>query len=135
MPDDMELESKLAGLDPTVMDSEQRPGELSQFTCPECSGPLYEIQENGLVWFRCRVGHAYTAESVLEEKIDELEQALYAALNTLEESAQMSGRLAARSREHQHGHAVARFESRAQEARQQASLIRRVLTGGQADAV
>jgi two-component system chemotaxis response regulator CheB len=128
VPDDMELESKLAGLDPTVIDSGEHPGELTQFTCPECSGPLYEICDGEFVRFRCRVGHAYTAENVLVEKSVALENALYAALNTLEESAEMADRLAARSREHRH--AVARFEERAREARRQAAVIRQVLTGG-----
>src|SRR5215212_9137289 len=62
VPDDMELESRIAGLDPTAIDNDERPGELSQFTCPECSGPLYEIQSGDLVRFRCKVGHAFTAE-------------------------------------------------------------------------
>ena len=111
----------------TVLDSDKRPGELSHFTCPECAGPLYEIQHDVLVRFRCRVGHAYTAESMLDEKSEELEQALYVALNTLEENALMADRLANRSR----GHAVARFEKRAQ----QAKVVRRVLTQDTSEAV
>ena len=130
VPDDMELESKIAGLDPSALDSDQRPGTLSHFTCPECSGPLYEIETNDLIRFRCRVGHAYTAESMLDGKTEELEQALYVALNTLEENALMADTLAARSRQQGHGHAAARFEERAREARQQAVVIRRVLTEG-----
>jgi two-component system, chemotaxis family, protein-glutamate methylesterase/glutaminase len=135
LPDDMELESKIAGLDPSVLDSDKRPGELSHFTCPECAGPLYEMQQDDLIRFRCRVGHAYTAESMLDEKSEELEQALYVALNTLEENALMADRLANRSRQHGHGHAVSRFEQRAEEARQQAKAIRRVLTQDAPEAV
>jgi two-component system, chemotaxis family, protein-glutamate methylesterase/glutaminase len=135
VPDDMELESRLAELDPTAIDSDERPGELSRFTCPECSGPLYEIQSGDLVRFRCRVGHAFTAERMLYDKFEELEKALNAALNTLEESALMADRLAARSHQHQHGHAAARFERRAEDARQQARIIRQVLTEGTTEAV
>jgi two-component system chemotaxis response regulator CheB len=131
----MELESKIAGLDPSMIDSDERPGVISNFTCPECSGPLFEIRQDALVRFRCRVGHAYTAESMLDERSEEFEKALYLALNTLEESALMSDRLADRSREHRHGHAAARFERRAEEARQQAKVIRQVLTEGTSEAV
>jgi two-component system, chemotaxis family, protein-glutamate methylesterase/glutaminase len=119
----------------TVLDSDKRPGELSHFTCPECAGPLYEIQHDDLVRFRCRVGHAYTAESMLDEKSEELELALYVALNILEENALISDRLAARSREHGHDHAFARFERRAEEARRQAKTIRHVLTEDASEAV
>jgi two-component system, chemotaxis family, protein-glutamate methylesterase/glutaminase len=136
VPDDMELESKLAGLDPTTIDSDERPGEISGFTCPECSGPLYEIQEGQLVRFRCRVGHAHTADSMLDEKAETLENALYVALNTLEESAVMAERLAGRSRGLEQGHAAGRFEERARNVREQAAVIRRVLIeGGAADAI
>ena len=84
--------------------------------------------------FRCRIGHAYSAEAVLDEKSDTLEGALYAALNNLEESAQMAERLAARARQHGRANATSRFESRAQEARQQARTIRAVLVGDAPDA-
>jgi two-component system, chemotaxis family, protein-glutamate methylesterase/glutaminase len=125
---EMELESKIAGLDPTVIDSEGQVGELSAFSCPECAGPLYEIHDGELLRFRCRVGHAYTTESVLEEKSEVLENVLYMALNTLEESAAMVERLATRSHENGHNHAAARFEERAREAKRRASVIRHILT-------
>ena len=128
--EEMEYESKVAGLDPSTVDSEHPPGELSSFTCPECAGPLYELRDGEFLRFRCRVGHAYTADSVMEAKTEVLESALYMALNTLEESVQMAERLAARSRRHQHLHAAARFEERAREAKEQATVIRRVLTEG-----
>ena len=86
VPDEMEFESKIAGLDPTVIDSNDHSGELAAFSCPERAGPLYEIRDGELPRFRCRVGHAYTAESVLEEKSEVLGSALYLALNTLDES-------------------------------------------------
>jgi two-component system chemotaxis response regulator CheB len=135
VPDEMELESKIAGLDPTVIEGDKRPGVLSGFTCPECTGPLYEVHDGKLVRYRCRVGHAYTADNVLAEKSEVLESALYTALNTLEESAAMAERLAARSREYQHEHAARRFEQQARSKRQQAVVIRQVLTEGEADAI
>ncbi len=85
--------------------------------------------------FRCRVGHAYTAESALDGKAEALEQALYMALNSLEENALMADSLAARSRGQGHPHAATRFEKRAKEARQQAKTIRRVITDDPSEAV
>jgi hypothetical protein len=31
-----------------------RPGKLSTFTCPECHGPLWELDEGDLIRYRCR---------------------------------------------------------------------------------
>jgi len=136
VPNDVELEAKIAGLDLATIEDGRHPGEASGCTCPECSGPLYGIQDGILERFRCRVGHAYTADGVLEGKTDALEEALYAALNSLEETAEVADRLAARARHGGHAHATERFEARARRAREQTTAVRRVLTDGSAqDAV
>jgi two-component system chemotaxis response regulator CheB len=44
--------------------------------------------------FRCRVGHAWTAEALLQARDDEVENALWIALRSLQEKARMSRRLA-----------------------------------------
>lgn len=125
VPDDMVYESRIAGLDPDAAVREEPTGQLSGFTCPDCRGPLYEIRDGELLRYRCRVGHAYTAGDVIEEKADTLEEALYLALNTLEESAAVFERLAATAGER--GHAAARFERRAREARERAGRIRQAI--------
>jgi two-component system chemotaxis response regulator CheB len=84
-----------------------------------------------LIRFRRRTGHACAAGSVLDEEREALENALYAAMNTLEESALMVDRLAARSHEQQHEHAAVRLEKRAHEAYQRAETKRRVFVGAE----
>jgi two-component system chemotaxis response regulator CheB len=125
----------MAKLYPATPKNVEKLGTPSAFTCPECDGPLWEIQDKEILRFRCRVGHAYTSDNVLAEKYEVLENALYTALNTLEESAAMAERLAARSRENEHEHAARRFEEQARSKRQQAVVIRQVLIAGAADAV
>ncbi len=66
-------------------------------------------------------------------KSEALEGALWTALNTLEEGAQMSQRLAVQSRARGHEHAAARFEERARKTREQADLIRQALDNGASD--
>jgi two-component system chemotaxis response regulator CheB len=127
--DEMEFEAKTVGLDPGVVESGEHVGELAGFTCPDCASPLYEINDGELVRFRCQVGHAFSAEDALDGKVEALESALYAALNTLEESAEMAHRLAARSHQHGRTHVISRFESRVRTARRQAGTIRAVLVG------
>jgi two-component system chemotaxis response regulator CheB len=95
---------------------------------------LWEIQDEEVLRFRCRVGHVYTTESMLAGKSEVLEGARWTALNTLEKGAQMSQRLAAESRTRVHEHAAARFEERARNTREQADLIRQALDNGAADA-
>jgi two-component system, chemotaxis family, protein-glutamate methylesterase/glutaminase len=134
VPEDMDLEHRIASMDETTPENVEKLGHLSPFTRPECEGPLWEIQDQEVLRFRCRVGHAYTAESMLAGKSEALEGAMWTALNTLEESTQMSWRLAADSRARGHEHAATRFEERARKTRGQADLIREALSSGAPEA-
>jgi two-component system, chemotaxis family, protein-glutamate methylesterase/glutaminase len=95
----------------------------SAFVCPECGGSLWENDDAELIRYRCRVGHSYTEESLMEDHTTNLEGALWTALRLLEENADLSRRLADRSREQGTGAAAARFDERAEEAAGQARLI------------
>jgi len=73
-------------------------GKPSVFGCPECGGVLWEIDQEGLLRFRCRVGHAYTAQNLGAEQRFVVETALWAALRALEERASLYRVLAERAR-------------------------------------
>jgi two-component system, chemotaxis family, protein-glutamate methylesterase/glutaminase len=130
MSEEMELEQKVSELEPATFGGEERPGELSGLTCPDCSGPLFEVRDGELSRYRCRVGHAYGGpENVLDENGDKLEDTLYFALNKLQENVAIAGRLAARARRSGQETAAARFEERQQESRQHAEVLRKTLLG------
>lgn len=128
IPENMEIEADIAahGGDERT----PRPGRLSGFTCPECKGPMWQIEDGGMARYRCRVGHAYTAETMLAAQTEDVEAALWVALETLEESAQVAGRLAAEAHQREHHLAAARLEERAERAAERADAIRRGLLNG-----
>jgi two-component system chemotaxis response regulator CheB len=120
------LESDL-GEPPLALHEDDRPGKVSIFTCPECHGTLWEADERGIVRFRCRVGHAYSSESMLAAQTDSVDRALWIALRSMEERAALTHRLAERARARRH-HWVARaFEERALAADGHAAVIRELL--------
>ncbi|MDQ5826191.1 MAG: chemotaxis protein CheB [Chloroflexota bacterium] len=125
--DKLDLEVQIVeGLDshPEVLD---RLGTPSYFTCPECHGTLWEMRDGDLPRFRCRTGHAYTAESMLAEHNESMEAALWAAVRALEESVTLSRRLAERARTHNHSIVEKRFNEKADETERDANLIRNLL--------
>ena len=126
-PSDMQDEVNAARLDPERLSGDDKPGVPSVYACPECHGTLWEIHEGNVLRFRCRVGHAYTAESLLADHNDSLERALWAALRALEENASLTRRLAQRAVERGLTAARERFEERAQEAEANAAQIRRAI--------
>lgn len=125
--DDMEKEIDVAEFDLDAMKDNDRPGIPSRYTCPECHGVLFEIDEKGLLRFRCRVGHAYTAETLLSEQSEALEAALWAALRSLEENVALALRMARRMRERGNTRSAERFQENADDLEQRVELIRNVL--------
>jgi len=112
---------------PLAINAGDRPGMPSVFSCPECHGTLWEVDEEGLLRFRCRVGHVYSPDSMMSAQTDEVDRALWTALRTLEERAALAHKLAERGRERSHAWVDKAFTHRAREAEKEASHIRALL--------
>jgi two-component system chemotaxis response regulator CheB len=108
-------------------DRKRRDGVPSTQACPECHGVLWEVEDGGLLEFRCRVGHGYTAEALLAHQAEELEVALWSALRALEEQHALARRLAARSATQGQNRAAATYAEHAVDAAHHAALIRKAL--------
>lgn len=102
-------------------------GKPSTFSCPECGGVLWEIQDNTFLRFRCRVGHAFSAENVLLEQGEQIEKALWSALKALEEKSSLSRRMAQHARENQQYRSALYLETNAQQVEQDAFVLRQLL--------
>lgn len=113
---------------------DERPGEPSVFACPDCGGVLWEIDENGFLRFRCRVGHAFTARHLHAEQRHAVETALWSALRALEESAALYQRLATRATQGRQPHTAARYQERADNTGENARVLRDFLVRANATA-
>jgi two-component system chemotaxis response regulator CheB len=120
-------ETAMAEMEPDAIESLDRPGVPSGFSCPDCHGVLFEIQEGGLHRYRCRVGHAWSPDSLIAQHDLALEGALWMALRTLEEKAALSAELAGRARAERQAMTAQRFAAQSEEIRGAAELIRRLL--------
>lgn len=127
VPDDMELEVKMAEMNLEALNNGEYVGTPSVFSCPECGGVLWEIRDKELMRYRCRVGHAFSIESMMAAQAEGVEEALWAALKTLEESVSLSRRLAKQARERGQNWLAQRFEEKMRDAQQRAELIRSAL--------
>lgn len=114
----------------TAGNFDENTGSPSDQTCPECHGVLWETEEGGTLRFRCRVGHAFTAETMLEDQGIDVERALWAALRVLEENSELTARLAEKARMGGREQAATRYSERAQESKYNATLLRQLLTRG-----
>ncbi len=98
---------------------------LIEATCPECRGPLTEIEDGEIVEYECLVGHRYSPEGLLHAHAGAQERALWAAVVALEEARNLvrvvGPRLAPEVR--------ASLEYEADQKTRQAASVRDVLHG------
>jgi two-component system chemotaxis response regulator CheB len=125
--DQMKTEARIDAMQPEAIHSDDRPGVPSIFACPDCHGTLFEIDDGKLARFRCRVGHAYSPESLLAAQANAVEEALWTALRALEEKVALTRRLLDRLTERGHGASAAAFQKQMEETEKQAEVLRRVL--------
>jgi two-component system chemotaxis response regulator CheB len=130
MPADMAYESQIMRPTAELVSNNHQMGRLSAFTCPDCRGPLWAIEDGELVRFRCREGHAFTGETVLDGQYEAVEEALWVALETLTESALMARQMAEQAYSRGHSLVAARFDQRSRQADERAAVIRDVLNRG-----
>jgi two-component system, chemotaxis family, protein-glutamate methylesterase/glutaminase len=125
--DELDSEAAIVRQDKAALEEHGRNGEPSMLTCPDCGGVLWELNEGGLLRYRCHVGHAYTADGLRTEQASRLEGALWTAVRALEESAALARRLANRARTLRNIKTAEQFEARAVEDEQRADLVRQAL--------
>ena len=109
-------------------------GPPSGFVCPDCSGALFLVGERPVLRFRCRIGHAWTADNLVAQQDMTVETALWTAVRTLQEKAELAGRLAQRAHEDARPVTARRFQEAAREAHRSAGVLKELLATAPLDA-
>jgi two-component system, chemotaxis family, protein-glutamate methylesterase/glutaminase len=131
VPTTVRLETRMAQMETNEIDAMQQIGKLSPFTCPSCSGALWEVSDTPVLRFRCHTGHAYTADILGAEQAEATEDALYAAVRALEEKGRLARAIAERNRG-KRDELARMYEETADQSEGSADSIRQILrrTGG-----
>jgi len=95
---DLEIENRIAMNDHEAIRNIDNLGKLTHFTCPECHGLLRELRNGTFIRFRCRSGHANSAENLIAEQAQITENFLRAALRETEENPHLGQYLSEHSR-------------------------------------
>jgi two-component system chemotaxis response regulator CheB len=123
-------EGAVVSMDQAAHARRGRPGVPSGMACPDCGGVLWDLDDGEMLRFRCRVGHAYSAEALMASQSDTLEDALFTALRVLEEHADLLARTGHRAEDRHRHAAAARFAVQERDARDRADMIRRAIARG-----
>ncbi|TIR27774.1 MAG: chemotaxis protein CheB [Mesorhizobium sp.] len=126
-PPAVRLEAAIAAQEHSTMKDADRLGELSVFTCPECHGPLWEIEDGDMLRYRCHTGHAFTADAVMEAQAIEADEILWGLLRSHQQRAAFARRMAEREKTRRRSELANHFGQRAQEYEADAAVIERIL--------
>ncbi|MGH3940642.1 MAG: hypothetical protein ACRDTG_18795, partial [Pseudonocardiaceae bacterium] len=107
--------------------ADQLNGRPTGLSCPSCSGAMVELDGAPSPRYRCRVGHAWSPDSLLAAQGDAVDGALWTALRALEEQGSLSRQLATLSGPRGSPEIVDRHSARADHAEWAAVQIRRLL--------
>jgi two-component system chemotaxis response regulator CheB len=121
------LDGEVAMADFADLTAEEMRLEPAGYGCPDCGGALFKIDDGPVPRYRCRIGHAWSPESLLEEQAIALEAALWKALRALEEKGALAKLMAARGAGRDNERLTARYQGLAEEADGAGALIRALI--------
>jgi two-component system, chemotaxis family, protein-glutamate methylesterase/glutaminase len=102
-------------------------GQLTPFTCPECHGVMVKLKEGNITRFRCHTGHAFSANTLLADVTESIEETLWSALRAVEESVMLLNHMGEHLAESENPHLAEVYFKKAQEAEQRASMVRQAV--------
>ncbi|HEU4960200.1 MAG TPA: chemotaxis protein CheB [Sphingomonas sp.] len=117
------LEVEIAAGERVGSQNLRRLADPSPLTCPDCHGVLSEMRDGEPLRYRCQIGHAYTAETLVAN-IDEVDQAVRVAMRVMEERVALVERMAQDARDTGRTAVAELYESRALEYRGYAKTLR-----------
>lgn len=120
----------IAALTPDMATHDVPGAVASPLSCPDCDGMLFRMPGAPQPRFRCRVGHAWSPASLAVEQDASVDGVLWSALRALEEKAALQRWLADDAATVGRDLSAARHRRNADRAASEASVLRRVLTGG-----
>jgi two-component system chemotaxis response regulator CheB len=124
--DDPVMSEEVAIADLLPVAPSEVPERPAGFGCPACGGVLFELPGTTVPRYRCRVGHAWSAQSLLAEHEMAMEGALWMALRALEERSALSLRMADNRSARGNPAAAKRYRALAREA-ESAAMIRKLI--------
>lgn len=126
-PQNLDLEVRIAKSDPAIDMDVRDIWEKTSYTCPECHGVLLKLEEGGRIRFRCHTGHAFSADSLLADLTQNIEEQLWSTVRSIEESAMLMRHMSKHVRGAAGNEAAEEFVRKAEEAEERADLVRRAI--------
>ena len=131
--EEIEVESKIAeqGMNTQeFLENVEAIGTRTTYTCPECNGSIWQIGKEEPLRFRCHIGHSFTANVFLSEQTQNIENALWSAVRTMEEKVTFSRQMSERMRNYNLQTAATKYEDHAKSLDAEVTIVRGIILDG-----
>lgn len=102
-------------------------GELSPYTCPDCHGVLFTLRDGNRLRFRCHTGHAFSSDSLLTTVTENIEDSLWDAIRSIEESIMLLNHMGEHFANLNETRLAALYYKKAHEAQDRADIVRQAV--------
>jgi two-component system chemotaxis response regulator CheB len=102
IPDEIIQEAKIAQKVLSDIDDTRPLGVQSLFTCPDCGGTLWHINDDIQHRYRCFTGHAYTEKGLLSKQTEGVQTTLWVVMRLLEERKKLLTKINEHSQDDDH---------------------------------
>ncbi len=130
IPEDLKIEVEMLRDGYRDQPQLEQTGSSSPFVCPDCGGSLYKMEHTDVPRYRCRIGHAYSAKSLMAEQSEAVEKALVTAARALDERAKFYERMARDAVKRGSNSMTKSWKEQAKDLRAQEEVLRDLLLKG-----
>jgi len=127
VPEDIKTEAGIAERVAIGIELTERLGERSVYSCPDCSGALFEISEDNSLRYRCHIGHAYTENELLNGQQRALESTLWIAVRMMEERRSLLAKMSEEEKSKGWKQSAESKEERAKELEEHIERLKQLL--------
>ena len=120
----IETEIRIAEADNAFESGIMGLGKLSPFTCPECHGVLTELKDGKRPRYRCHTGHAFSADSLLANVTENIEDSMWSTIRGIEESIMLLDHMGRHFAEEKQTELASLYFEKSGEAKQRVDIIR-----------
>jgi two-component system chemotaxis response regulator CheB len=113
IPEDIRIEAEITERMAGSLEDMAKIGTHSNFTCPDCGGGLWKINNEKAARYRCHTGHVYTEKLLMEKQTEELEESVWVCIRMMEERRNLLLNMAYREGGRDHLYAEANQRQRA----------------------
>lgn len=127
IPERVKMEAAIAEKVSVGMNNVQALGDQSVFTCPDCGGSLWRLNDSKADRYRCHIGHSYSERDLVIKQAEQAEATLWVALRMMEERRNMLLKLETDTRQKGLNRIASDHQDRAKELEDHISKLKEIL--------